>query len=141
MLSTLGMDQIVDINRAEGVAVVGPGVNLAALHAAVEAEGWFYPPDPNSASMCSLGGNIAENAGGPRAFKYGVTRDYVLGLEAMLIGGQKFFAGRRTKKGVTGYDVDGALGRQRRHARRVRRHHAASHAEAPRRHDAARAVR
>jgi glycolate oxidase len=109
VLSTLGMDQIIDINRAEGVAVVGPGVNLKALHAACEAEGWFYPPDPNSASMCSIAGNVAENAGGPRAFKYGVTRDFVLGFEAMLIGGQKFFAGRRTKKGVTGYDVAGLL--------------------------------
>lgn len=109
VLSTLGMDQIIDINRTEGVAVVGPGVNLAALHAAVEAEGWFYPPDPNSASMCSIAGNVAENAGGPRAFKYGVTRDFVLGFETMLVGGQKFFAGRRTKKGVTGYDVAGLL--------------------------------
>src|SRR5690554_6138354 len=72
VLSTLGMDDIRDIDRREGTAVVGPGTNLAALHEAVEAEGWFYPPDPNSAAMCALGGNVAENAGGPRAFKYGV---------------------------------------------------------------------
>ncbi len=109
VLSTLGMDTIKDIDRAEGVAVVAPGTNLAALHAAVEAEGWFYPPDPNSASMCCIAGNVAENAGGPRAFKYGVTRDFVLGFETLLIGGQRFFAGRRTKKGVTGYDVAGLL--------------------------------
>src|SRR5690606_5141279 len=98
-----------DIDRKEGVAVVGPGTNLAAFHEAVEAEGWFYPPDPNSAAVCALGGNVAENAGGPRAFKYGVTRDYVLGVEAMLVGGQRIYAGRRTKKGVTGYDVAGLL--------------------------------
>ncbi len=109
VLSTLGMNQIVEIDRREGVAVVQPGVILADLHAAVEAEGWFYPPDPNSLASCALGGNIAENAGGPRAFKYGVTRDYVLGLDAFLIGGQRIRAGRRTIKGVTGYDVTGLL--------------------------------
>jgi glycolate oxidase len=109
VLCTLGMSAIREIDRREGVAVVGPGTNLAELHNAVEAEGWFYPPDPNSASMCALGGNVAENAGGPRAFKYGVTRDFVLGFDALLVGGQRIFAGRRTKKGVTGYDVAGLL--------------------------------
>ena len=69
----------------------------------------FYPPDPNSLAACALGGNVAENAGGPRAFKYGVTREYVLGLEAMLIGGQRIRTGRRTIKGVTGYDVTALL--------------------------------
>ncbi|HEY4104691.1 MAG TPA: FAD-linked oxidase C-terminal domain-containing protein [Polyangiaceae bacterium] len=109
VLSTLGMKSIVEIDRREGVAVVQPGVILQDLHAAVEAEGWFYPPDPNSLASCALGGNVAENAGGPRAFKYGVTRDYVLGLDAFLIGGQRIHAGRRTMKGVTGYDVTGLL--------------------------------
>ena len=109
VLSTLGMNAIVDIDRREGVAVVQPGVILQDLHDAVEAEGWFYPPDPNSQATCALGGNVAENAGGPRAFKYGVTRDYVLGMDAMLIGGQRIRAGRRTMKGVTGYDVTGLL--------------------------------
>lgn len=109
VLSTLGMNQIVEIDRREGIAVVQPGVVLADLHAAVEAEGWFYPPDPNSLATCALGGNVAENAGGPRAFKYGVTRDYVLGMDAFLIGGQRIRAGRRTMKGVTGYDVTGLL--------------------------------
>lgn len=109
VLSTLGMSSIRDIDRKEGVAVVGPGLILSELHRAVEAEGWFYPPDPNSAALCALGGNVAENAGGPRAFKYGVTRDFVLGLDAFLMGGQRIFAGRRTKKGVTGYDVAGLL--------------------------------
>ena len=109
VLSTLGMKSIVEIDRREGLAVVQPGVILQDLHDAVEAEGWFYPPDPNSQATCALGGNIAENAGGPRAFKYGVTRDYVLGLDAFLIGGQRIRAGRRTMKGVTGYDVTGLL--------------------------------
>ncbi|HYP74910.1 MAG TPA: FAD-linked oxidase C-terminal domain-containing protein [Polyangiaceae bacterium] len=109
VLSTLGMQSIVEVDRREGLAVVGPGVILQDLQNAVEAEGWFYPPDPNSQASCALGGNVAENAGGPRAFKYGVTRDYVLGLDAFLIGGQRIRAGRRTMKGVTGYDVTGLL--------------------------------
>ncbi|MEO6599048.1 MAG: FAD-linked oxidase C-terminal domain-containing protein [Polyangiaceae bacterium] len=109
VLSTLGMKSIVEIDRREGLAVVQPGVILQDLQDAVEAEGWFYPPDPNSQATCALGGNIAENAGGPRAFKYGVTRDYVLGMDAFLIGGQRIRAGRRTMKGVTGYDVTGLL--------------------------------
>jgi glycolate oxidase len=109
VLATSGMQSIVEVDRKEGVAVVEPGVVLADLHAAVEAEGWFYPPDPNSLKSCVIAGNVAENAGGPRAFKYGVTRDYVLGVEAFLIGGQRIQAGRRTIKGVTGYDVTALL--------------------------------
>jgi glycolate oxidase len=109
VVSTLGMAQIKEIDRAEQIAVVEPGVILADLHAAVEAEGLFYPPDPNSLKMCALGGNIAENAGGPRAFKYGVTREYVLGLEVLLIDGTRLRTGRRTVKGVTGYDVTALL--------------------------------
>jgi glycolate oxidase len=109
VLATAGMAEIKEIDRREGIAVVGPGVVLGELHAAVEREGWFYPPDPNSLGTCCLGGNVAENAGGPRAFKYGVTREYVLGLEAFLIGGQRLQVGRRTMKGVTGYDVTGLL--------------------------------
>jgi glycolate oxidase len=109
VLATSGMNKIIEIDRKDGIAVVEPGVVLADLHAAVEAEGWFYPPDPNSLKNCAIGGNVAENAGGPRAFKYGVTRDYVLGVEALLLGGQRIQAGRRTIKGVTGYDVTGLL--------------------------------
>ncbi len=109
VLAVDGMNQIKEIDRNEGLAVVGPGVVLGELHAAVEREGWFYPPDPNSLASCCLGGNVAENAGGPRAFKYGVTRDYVLGIETFLIGGQRIEAGRRTMKGVTGYDVTALL--------------------------------
>ncbi|APR75782.1 Glycolate dehydrogenase [Minicystis rosea] len=109
VLATIGMSSIKEIDRRERVAVVEPGVVLADLHAAVEAEGLFYPPDPNSLKMCAIGGNIAENAGGPRAFKYGVTRDYVLGLDVVLMNGTRLRTGRRTTKGVTGYDVTALL--------------------------------
>lgn len=109
LLSVEGMNQIKDIDPRAGVAVVESGVVLADLHAAVEREGLFYPPDPNSLTGCAIGGNVAENAGGPRAYKYGVTGKYVLGLEAFLIGGARLQAGCRTRKGVTGYDVRGLL--------------------------------
>jgi glycolate oxidase len=109
VVTTLGMSAIKEIDRADLVAVVEPGVVLADLHAAVEAEGLFYPPDPNSLKYCALGGNIAENAGGPRAFKYGVTREYVLGLDVLLLDGTRLRTGRRTVKGVTGYDVTALL--------------------------------
>ena len=109
VLSVLGMDRIKEIDVREGVAVVQPGVVLSELHSAVRAEGWFYPPDPNSRVGCAIGGNVATNAGGPRAFKYGVTGRYVLGIDAFLMGGQHIFAGRRTPKGVTGYDVASLL--------------------------------
>ena len=109
VLVTLGMKSIKEIDRDELLAVVEPGVILADFHAAVEAEGLFYPPDPNSLQICALGGNLAENAGGPRAFKYGVTREYVLGVEAVLMNGAHIRAGRRTVKGVTGYDITSLL--------------------------------
>jgi glycolate oxidase len=109
VLVTLGMSKIKEIDRAERLAVVEPGVITGELHEAVEREGLFYPPDPNSLKMCAIGGNVAENAGGPRAFKYGVTREYVLGLEAILMGGTRLRTGRRTVKGVTGYDVTALL--------------------------------
>jgi glycolate oxidase len=87
------------------VAVVEPGVITGQFHTAVEAEGLFYPPDPNSLASCALGGNVAENAGGPRALRYGCTRDYVLGLELVTASGQVLRLGKRTVKGVTGYDL------------------------------------
>jgi glycolate oxidase len=108
-LCTLGMNTIEEIDAREQIAVVGPGLVLAELHAAVEREGLFYPPDPNSFKMCAIGGNVAENAGGPRAFKYGATRDYVLGLEVVAADGTAMTVGRRTKKGVTGYDLTALL--------------------------------
>ncbi|MDX2052684.1 MAG: FAD-linked oxidase C-terminal domain-containing protein [Polyangiaceae bacterium] len=109
VITTLGMNQIKDMDTREGIVVVEPGMVLGDLHRAVEEVGWFYPPDPNSWSSCAIGGNVAENAAGPRAFKYGATRNYVLGLETFLIGGDSFFAGRHTVKGVTGYDVTALL--------------------------------
>jgi glycolate oxidase len=109
VLATIGMASIKAIDREEGVAIVEPGVVLGDLHDAVEREGWFYPPDPNSLKSCALGGNVAENSGGPRAVKYGVTRDYVLGLDAVLVGGEPLSFGRRTRKGVTGYDTTSLL--------------------------------
>jgi glycolate oxidase len=109
VLATAPMKGILGIEKEDLLAVVQPGVITADLHAAVEAEGLFYPPDPNSLATCMIGGNVAENAGGPRAFKYGVTREYVLGLEACLMGGSVVRTGKRTVKGVTGYDVTALL--------------------------------
>lgn len=109
VLATGAMNGILGIEKDDLLAVVQPGVVTAALHEAVEAEGLFYPPDPNSLATCMIGGNVAENAGGPRAFKYGVTREYVLGLETCLMGGRVVRSGKRTVKGVTGYDVTALL--------------------------------
>jgi glycolate oxidase len=109
VLATHALARIKDIDRANLVAVVEPGLITGELHAAVEREGLFYGPDPNSLATCMIGGNIAENAGGPRVFKYGATRDWVLGLEATLMGGRVVRTGKRTVKGVTGYDVTSLL--------------------------------
>lgn len=109
VLATSGMSDVKEIDRRNLVAVVQPGLITGKLHEICEAEGLFYPPDPNSLKDCMIGGNVAENAGGPRAFKYGVTRDYVLGIEACLMGGTRLFSGRRTMKGVVGYDVTSLL--------------------------------
>jgi glycolate oxidase len=109
VLSTEKMQRVLEIDPDDLVAVVEPGVILGDFQERVEAMGLFYPPDPASLAMCSLGGNVAENAGGPRAFKYGVTREYVLGLDVALMGGERMKIGRRTVKGVTGYDLVGAF--------------------------------
>ena len=105
VLSTERMKRIVSIDPDDRIAVIEPGVINADLQAAVEAQGLFYAPDPASLAICSMGGNVAENAGGPRAFKYGVTRDWTLGLDVTLMGGESLRLGRRTPKGVTGYDL------------------------------------
>lgn len=105
VLSTERMKRIVDISVDDRIAVVEPGVINGELQAAVEAQSMFYPPDPASLGFCSLGGNVAENAGGPRAFKYGVTRDWTLGMTVTLMGGETMRLGRKTPKGVTGYDL------------------------------------
>jgi glycolate oxidase len=99
------LSRILEISRRDMVAVVEPGVILGRLKAAVEAEGLYYPPDPSSADFCTIGGNVAECAGGAVAVQYGVTRDYVLGLEVVLPTGEIIEAGTRTMKGVVGYDL------------------------------------
>jgi glycolate oxidase len=109
VLATSAMKRVLEVDRENLLAVVEPGVVTGEFHALVENESLFYPPDPNSLDSCQLGGNVAENAGGPRAFKYGVTREYVLGLETVLMGGSLLQTGRRTSKGVTGYDVTALL--------------------------------
>ena len=106
-LSLERMNRIRSISAEDLTAVVEPGVITGTLMREVEALGLFYPPDPNSLEMCTLGGNVAENAGGPRALKYGVTRDYVLGLEWVLPDGERLRVGRQTIKGVAGYDLVG----------------------------------
>ena len=105
VLSTERMNRIKEIDAGDLIAVVEPGVVTGKLQEAVEAERMFYPPDPASLEYCSIGGNASTNAGGPRAFKYGVTREYILGLEIALMGGEVLRCGRRTAKGVTGYDL------------------------------------
>jgi glycolate oxidase len=103
------MDRILEISPEDLVARVEPGVITGRLQAEVEQHGLFYPPDPNSLEMCTLGGNVAENAGGPRALKYGVTREYVLGLTAVLPTGEIVRLGKRSIKGVAGYDLTALL--------------------------------
>ncbi|TWI77483.1 glycolate oxidase [Desulfobotulus alkaliphilus] len=100
-----GMNRILSVDMDNLVARAEPGVITGDFHRAVEAKGLFYPPDPASAAFCTLGGNLAECAGGPRAVKYGVTRDYVLGLEAVLPTGEHIRTGVQTAKGVVGYDL------------------------------------
>ena len=99
------MNRILEIRPEDLTARVQPGVITGVFQAEVEKHGLFYPPDPNSLDMCFLGGNVAENAGGPRALKYGVTREYVLGLEVVLPTGEVLRLGRQTIKGVAGYDL------------------------------------
>jgi glycolate oxidase len=108
-LSLERMNAIRSIQPENLIAVVEPGVITGDVMKAVEAQGLFYPPDPNSLEMCSIGGNIAENAGGPRALKYGVTRDYVLGMEWVVPTGEILRVGKQTIKGVAGYDLCGTF--------------------------------
>ncbi len=105
ILSTEKMNRILEIDRKNLMVTVEPGVITGDIHRAVEAEGLFYPPDPASLDSCSIGGNIAEGAGGPRAVKYGVTRDYVCGLEAVLPSGEILTMGGKLVKNATGYNL------------------------------------
>src|SRR5437899_4644591 len=105
VLSLARMNRIIEISARDFVAVVQPGVITQQLQDAAERHGLYYPPDPASRADCSIGGNIATNAGGPRCLKYGVTRDYVLGLEVVLAHGEIVRLGRRTHKNKTGFDL------------------------------------
>jgi glycolate oxidase len=105
VFSLESMNRIIEIDEKNLLAVVEPGVINSHLQRELELKGLFYPPDPSSMEFCTIGGNIAENAGGPRALKYGVTRDYVLGLELVLPDGRILTTGVKTHKGVVGYDL------------------------------------
>lgn len=98
-------NHVIEIDTDNFTATVEPGVITAQFHREVEKVNLFYPPDPSSSEFSTLGGNLAECAGGPRAVKYGVTRDYVLGLEAVLPTGEVIKTGVKTAKGVVGYDL------------------------------------
>src|SRR3989440_12906877 len=101
------MNGIKEMNFEDAVASVEPGVITAELKAAARAQKLFYPPDPASMNDCSIGGNIATNAGGPRCLKYGVTRNYVIGLEVVLASGEVLRTGGRVHKNKTGFDLIG----------------------------------
>jgi glycolate oxidase len=105
VLSMERMNCILEIDRENLMVTVEPGVITGDIHRAVEAEGLFYPPDPASLDSCSIGGNIAECAGGPRAVKYGVTKDYVCGLEVVFPSGTITTCGGKLVKNVTGYNL------------------------------------
>jgi FAD/FMN-containing dehydrogenases len=107
VLAMMGLNRIKEISAADFVAVVEPGVITGKLQEAARAKKLFYPPDPASLKDCSIGGNIATNAGGPRCLKYGVTRSYVLGLEVVLANGDIVRCGGRTHKNKTGFDLVG----------------------------------
>jgi len=103
------MNKILEIDEKDMVAVVQPGVVNAHLQKEVEKRGLFYPPDPASMDYSTIGGNVSENAGGMRAAKYGLTKDYVMSLKAVLPNGDIIRAGKRTIKDVAGYNVAGIL--------------------------------
>ncbi|SNQ51939.1 Glycolate oxidase subunit GlcD [Frankia canadensis] len=107
VLDVSGLNRIRELSVDDALAVVEPGVITADLDAAARAAGLSYPPDPASAAISTIGGNIATNAGGLRCAKYGVTRESVLGLDVVLPSGEVIHTGRRTVKGVAGYDLTG----------------------------------
>ena len=106
-LSLMRMNRIREISFEDAIAIVEPGVITADLKAAVRAKKLFYPPDPASMKDCSIGGNVGTNAGGPRCLKYGVTRNYVVGLEVVLANGDVLRTGGRVHKNKTGFHLIG----------------------------------
>jgi glycolate oxidase len=105
VLSVERMNKVLEIDHANLMVTTEPGVITGELHRAVEAEGLFYPPDPASLDSCFIGGNVAEGAGGPRAVKYGTTKDYVTGLEVVLPDGEVMELGGKLVKDVAGYNL------------------------------------
>jgi len=105
VISLERLNRILEIDQQNLLAIVEPNVITGDLQDAVERVGLFYPPDPASLRQSVIGGNVAECAGGPRAFKYGTTKRYVLGLEAVLPTGEVIRTGGKTVKNVVGYDV------------------------------------
>jgi glycolate oxidase len=105
VLDLCRMNKILDIRISDRLVIVQPGVVYADLEKALIPFGFFFPPDPASGTVCTLGGNVATNAGGIRGAKYGVTRDYVLGLEVVLPDGRIMHTGSRCMKSVSGYDL------------------------------------
>jgi glycolate oxidase len=106
-LSLARMNRIKEISFSDAVAIVEPGVLTADLKSAARSKKLFYPPDPASMKDCTIGGNVATNAGGPRCLKYGVTRNYVIGLEVVLANGEVLRTGGRVHKNKTGFDLIG----------------------------------
>ncbi len=105
VLSLEKMNRLIELDTNNLNVVVEPGIINGRLQRELEYLGFFYPPDPASMNFCTIGGNIAENAGGPRALKYGVTKDYVMEIEAVLPNGKVITTGVKTSKGVVGYDL------------------------------------
>lgn len=117
VLLTAALNEIIEVNADDMYAVVQPGVITAKLHKAAEAKGLFYPPDPGSQAVSTLGGNVAENAGGLHGLKYGVTKDYVLGVDFFDVNGEVIKSGGKSVKCVSGFNLsqlmvasEGALG-------------------------------
>lgn len=104
-LSMKRMNRILEIDEKNFQVTVEPGVITQVLQEAVEEKGLFYPPDPASSGSCFIGGNVAENSGGPKAVKYGVVKDYILNLEVVLAGGECFWTGSNVLKNATGYNL------------------------------------
>lgn len=105
VLALSRLNRILEIDRDNQIAIVEPGVITGVFQQAVQKVGLFYPPDPASLKFCTMGGNAAECAGGPSAVKYGVTKDFIIGLEVVLASGEILTTGVRTEKGVVGYDL------------------------------------
>jgi glycolate oxidase len=109
ILQTSRLNRILEIDEENLTATVEPGVVTSALHREVEAKGLFYPPDPGSMNISTMGGNVAENSGGLRGLKYGVTADYVMGLRTVLSDGEILRTGGKAVKNVAGYNLNDLL--------------------------------